>query len=68
MLSGEYERYFTESGQGQNIVTILLGVFLLAISAAGFIGLKYNPPSSAKPKIEAAESKTAEDGPVKKKK
>ena len=68
LLRGEYERYFTEAGQGQNIFTIILGLLLLAMSAAGFVGLKYHPNLPEKPKVEVTELKTTEDGPIKKKK
>ena len=46
LLRGEYERYFSETGEEQNKVTIGLGLFLLALSVAGFIGLKYHAPFS----------------------
>jgi hypothetical protein len=65
LLRGEYERYFTEQGRGENVATIILGLFLLGISAAGFVGLKYQPNLPAKPKVEVEEPKTAEDGPIK---
>lgn len=41
MLRGEYERYFSESGEGQNVVTVALGLFLLSLSVAGCMALKY---------------------------
>ena len=41
MLRGEYERYFSEAPGGESKVTIALAIFLLGMSTAGFMGVKY---------------------------